>query len=80
VSITREGRGAEGGNPEAVDRFVDWDWAEGWRAVSLILCILHVLHVNTSVSPSSCNVAEYNSNVTANQEKKIHVSILGHSV
>ena len=61
---------AEEGNLRAVDGFGDWDLTEGQGAVSLILCILHVLHVNTSVSPSSCNVAEYNSNVTANQKKK----------
>ena len=62
--------GAEGGNPGAVDRFGDWDQAEGQGAASLILCILHVLHVNTSLLPSSCSVAEYNSNVTVNQKKK----------
>ena len=43
--------GPEEGNPGAVDRFGDWDQAEGQEAASLILCILHVLHVNTSVYP-----------------------------
>jgi len=40
-----------------VDGFGDWDRAEGQGAASLILCILHV---NTSVLPSSHSVAEYN--------------------
>jgi len=48
---------ARGGNPGTVDGFGDWDRAEGRGAASLILCILHV---NTSVLPSSCSVAEYN--------------------
>ena len=62
--------GPEEGNPGAVDRFGNWDQAEGWVAASLILCILHVLHVNTSVLPSSCSVAGYNSNVMANPKKQ----------
>jgi len=52
---------ARGGNPGTVDGFGDWDRAEGRGVAPLILCILHVLHVNTSVLPSSRSVAEYNS-------------------
>jgi hypothetical protein len=72
--------GAEGGNPGAVDRFGNWDQAEGQGAASLILCILHVLHVNTSLLPSSRSVADYNGNVMVNQKTKKHVSVSGHSV
>ena len=57
MPIQRVLQGAEGVNLGAVDGFGDWDWAEGWGAASLILCILHV---NTSVLPSSRSVAEYN--------------------
>ena len=50
-----------GGNQGAVDGFGDWDRAEDQGVAPLILCILHVLHLNTSVLPSSRSVAEYNS-------------------
>ena len=52
--------GADGGNPGAVDRFGDWDRAEGaGELASLILCI-HVLllHVNRSILHSSHSVAQ----------------------